>query len=243
MASIQQSESAHEGATNHLGSHPLLPLSRQPGIRRAGGPDRLHAANPHRQRRAHRLRHLLAARRGMRTLLAAGLVLLAAGVLSAQPAGRWLFGSTGRGTARWTEDTAGLTYRGGAPFGWAVLQAVSLTDGFVQARFKPISGREGQAGGVVWRWREADNYYVARANALENNVVAYKVVRCRRTHLTPVGAAPGTYGVKVPVPTGAWHTLRVDFTGAQFEITYDGRHLFAVRDDTFRDAGLVGIWS
>jgi hypothetical protein len=58
-----------------------------------------------------------------------------------------------------------------------------------------------------------------------------------------VGAAPGTYGVKVPVPTGAWHTLRVDFTGAQFEITYDGRRLFAVRDDTFPDAGLVGIWS
>src|SRR5439155_192333 len=81
---------------------------------------------------------------------------------------RWLFGATGRGTARWTEDGAGLTYRGGAAFGWAVLPETSLRDGFVQARFKPIAGREDQAGGVVWRWRDADNYYVARANALED---------------------------------------------------------------------------
>jgi hypothetical protein len=164
-------------------------------------------------------------------------------VTSAQPSGGWLTGQTGRGTARWTRQGETLTYEGGAAFGWAVREAASYRDGWVETRFKPMTGREDRAGGVVWRWRDADNYYVARANALEDNVVAYKVVRGRRTDLTPVGAAPGTYGVKVPVPTGAWHTLRVDFTGAQFEITYDGRHLFAVRDDTFPDAGLVGIWS
>ncbi len=179
----------------------------------------------------------------MRTLLATGLVLLAAGVLSAQPAGRWLFGSTGRGTARWTEDTAGLTYRGGAPFGWAVLQAVSLTDGFVQARFKPISGREDQAGGVVWRWRDADNYYVARANALENNVVTYKVVGGRRTAIAPAGTPAGTYGIETKVAAGAWHTLRVEFQGPEAAVIYDGARLFTVRDETLRDAGKVGVWS
>ena len=128
-------------------------------------------------------------------------------------------------------------------FGWAVREGAPYRDGWVETRFKPVAGREDRAGGVVWRWRDADNYYVARANALEDNVVAYKVVKGRRTDLTPVDARPGTYGVKVPVATGAWHTLRVDFTGARFEITYDGRRLFAVRDETFPDAGLVGIWS
>ena len=176
-------------------------------------------------------------------LLAAAAALAVAAVTSAQPSGGWLTGQTGRGAARWTRQGETLTYEGGAAFGWAVREGASYRDGWVETRFKPMTGREDRAGGVVWRWRDADNYYVARANALEDNVVAYKVVRGRRTDLTPVGAAPGTYGVKVPVPTGAWHALRVDFTGAQFEITYDGRHLFAVRDDTFPDAGLVGIWS
>jgi len=176
-------------------------------------------------------------------LLAAAAALAVAAVTSAQPSGGWLTGQTGRGTARWTRQGETLTYEGGAAFGWAVREGASYRDGWVETRFKPVTGREDRAGGVVWRWHDADNYYVARANALEDNVVAYKVVRGRRTDLTPVGAAPGTYGVKVPVPTGAWHTLRVDFTGAQFEITYDGRHLFAGRDDTFPDAGRVGIWS
>ena len=176
-------------------------------------------------------------------LLAAAAALAVAAVTSAQPSGGWLTGQTGRGTARWTRQGETLTYEGGAAFGWAVREGASYRDGWVETRFKPMTGREDRAGGVVWRWHDADNYYVARANALEDNVVAYKVVRGRRTDLTPVGAAPGTYGVKVPVPTGAWHTLRVDFTGAQFEITYDGRHLFAGRDDTFPDAGRVGIWS
>ncbi len=144
-----------------------------------------------------------------------GFPLVAVGIVAAQPPGRWLFGATGRGTARWTEDGAGLTYRGGAAFGWAVLPETFLRDGFVQARFKPIAGREDQAGGVVWRWRDADNYYVARANALEDNVVAYKVVAGRRTALAPVGTPAGTYGVKTKVAGGAWHTLRADFAGTE----------------------------
>jgi hypothetical protein len=179
----------------------------------------------------------------MRSLLVTCLVLLAAGVVGAQPAGKCLFGATGRGTARWTEEAAGLTYRGGAAFGWAVLPASSLRDGFVQARFKPISGREDQAGGVVWRWRDANNYYVARANALEDNVVAYKAVSGRRIPIAPVGAPDGTYGVKAKVTSGVWHTLRIEFQGTEAAVIYDGGRLFTVRDDTFREAGKIGVWS
>lgn len=179
----------------------------------------------------------------MRSLAVTCLVLLAAGVVGAQPAATWLFGATGRGTARWTEEAAGLTYRGGAAFGWAVLSASSLRDGFAQARFKPISGREDQAGGVVWRWRDADNYYVARANALEDNVVAYKVVGGRRISIAPVGTPEGTYGVKAKVASGVWHTLRIEFQEAEATVIYDGGQLFTVRDDTFRDAGKIGLWS
>lgn len=180
----------------------------------------------------------------MRSLFFLGAAVLAVTTLaSAQPAREWLTGQTGRGIARWSRQDSLLTYQGGAAFGWAVLEGTSLRDGWVEARFKPVDGREDRAGGVVWRWRDADNYYVARGNALEDNVVAYRVVKGRRTDLTPVGATPGTYGMKVPVAAGTWHTLRVDFTGGEFVVTYDGRRLFTVRDETFPDAGAVGIWS
>jgi hypothetical protein len=181
----------------------------------------------------------------MRLLLVPYLVLLAAapGIVSAQPAGQWLFGSTGRGAARWTEEATGLMYRGGADFGWAVLPTASLRDGFVQVRFKLLSGREDQAGGVVWRWRDANNYYVARANALEYNVVAYKVVAGRRIPLPPTGTPPSTYGVQAKVAAGAWHTLRVEFQGPEASVSYDGQRLFAVRDNTFLETGTVGVWS
>jgi len=179
----------------------------------------------------------------MRALVSTGLVLLAAGVAGARPAGQWLFGATGRGTAHWTEEAEGLTYRGGAAFGWAVLPASSLRDGFVQARFKPVSGREDQAGGVVWRWRDGEHYYVARANALENNVVAYKVVGGRRIPIAPVGTPPGTYGVEAKVAARVWHTLRVEFQGSGAAVIFDGARLFTVQDDAFREAGKIGVWS
>ena len=166
-----------------------------------------------------------------------------AALASAQPAGDWRTGQTGRGTARWSRQDGGWRYEGGAAFGWAVRQGTSVRDGWVETRFKPLEGREDRAGGVVWRWQDADNYYLARANALENNVVAYKMVRGRRTDLPPIGSRKGTYGASVPVAAGTWHTLRVDFIGAEFAVTYDGRALFTVRDETFRDAGSVGIWS
>ncbi len=180
----------------------------------------------------------------MRAILIAGAVaMLTAVAVPVAAYGDWLTGQTGRGRARWEQAGGSLIYRGGAAFGWAVLKDTAVRDGAVEVRFKPVDGREDRAGGVVWRWRDGDNYYVVRGNALENNVVAYKVVSGRRTDLPPVGAGPGAYGVKVPVAAGIWHTLHVDFRDGDYIVSYDGRRLFSVRDDTFTTAGAVGIWS
>ena len=179
----------------------------------------------------------------IRGWLGLGAVALVATAGHGEVPGDWLTGLTGRGTARWVQDGGRLAYHGGATFGWAVLPTSSLRDGFVQVRFKPVAGREDRAGGVVWRWRDGNNYYVARGNALEGNVVAYKVVGGRRSDLKPVGAGAGAYGAKVPVAPGVWHVLRVDFAGPEFTVTFDGRRLFTVRDETLPGPGAVGIWS
>ena len=159
------------------------------------------------------------------------------------PAAEWRTGVTGTGAAHWAEESGRLVYRGNATFGWAVRPTVSMTDGFVQVRFRAVGGRQDQAGRIVWRWQDPNHYYVARANALEDNVVAYKVVNGRRTDLKPVGAGRGAYGIKTGVTNQAWHTLRIDFKGPEATVTFDSQRLFSVRDETFLTAGAVGVWS
>jgi hypothetical protein len=107
---------------------------------------------------------------------------------------------------------------------------------------KAVAGKEDQAGGIVWRFRDANNYYVARANALEGNVVLYKTVDGKRSSLPVKGRMFG-YGVDTDVPKNRWLTLRVDFTGNLFTVWYQGTKLFQVEDDTFPDAGAVGVWT
>ena len=124
----------------------------------------------------------------------------------------------------------------------AVVNDVSAVDVDVSVRFRPISGRVDQAGGLVWRYQDEDNYYLVRANALENNVVLYKVERGRRTDL-PVKGAGRTYGKAAQVPAGQWSTLRVVVTGPRFEVFFDGGKLYEVEDATFAAAGRVGLWT
>src|SRR2546428_3522125 len=101
----------------------------------------------------------------------------------------WTATKTGKGEAKWTiekDDTAPskpnvLKQSGEATYPVCLKSDTSLKDGFVEVKFKPISGKEDQAGGVVWRARDANNYYVARANALENNVTIYHTINGRRT--------------------------------------------------------------
>lgn len=176
-----------------------------------------------------------------RLLVAA--VLLAATAAHAQMAGVWERGLTGRGTPRWAERDGKLIYRGGAAFAWAVLRDAAVRDGHVQVRLRSIGGREDRAGGVIWRWRDANNYYVARANALAGNVVAFRVVNGRRVDLTPVDGPAGSERARARVASAAWHTLRVDFAGGEFRVTFDGRRLFTVRDGALAAPGAVGVWS
>jgi hypothetical protein len=127
-------------------------------------------------------------------------------------------------------------------FPLAIYEATDTANGAISVRFKPISGRVDQAAGLVWRYRDESNYYVVRANALENNVVLYKVENGRRIPLGPVGRSDD-YGVQHPVPTQQWSTLGVVFDGDRFTVLFDEKPLFEVVDGTFTQAGKVGLWT
>jgi hypothetical protein len=159
----------------------------------------------------------------------------------------WLLTMTGRGTPKWTverDDDGSIVLKqsGKATYPLALKQGTNIKDGFVEVRFKPISGSEDRAGGIVWRAGDANNYYVVRANALEDNVVLYKTVNGVRSPLDLVGQKGG-YGVKTAVPANQWHSLRVEFAGTRFNVVFNGKPLFAVEDATFLQAGMIGLWS
>jgi len=97
--------------------------------------------------------------------------------------------------------------------------------------------------GIVWRFRDADNYYLARANALEDNIVLYKVEKGRRTAIAPKGTPVHTYGVKHAVPSGTWRELAVEFRGNVFKVVFNGQELFEVEDSTSAEEGKVGLWT
>ena len=162
----------------------------------------------------------------------------------------WASGVTGKGAAKWEvviDETAPsrpkvLKQSGEATFCWAAKTDEQFKDGFVEVRFKPLSGKEDQAGGIVFRFKDANNYYIVRANALEDNVVLYKTVNGKRSSLQVKGRMFG-YGVDTKVPKGKWNTLRVEFRGNLFTVFFNGKRLFEVEDDTFKDAGAVGVWT
>ena len=124
----------------------------------------------------------------------------------------------------------------------AVLTDLSAADVDVSVRVKPVSGRVDQAAGLVWRYQNEDNYYLVRANALEGNVVLYKVQNGKRTDL-PLKGEGRTYGKSTNVPSGQWSTIRVVATGPRFEVSFNGQKLYEVEDTTFTQPGKVGVWT
>ena len=130
----------------------------------------------------------------------------------------------------------------GYRFPHCVVDGLMAQDLTLSVRFKPISGGGDRAGGLVWRYRDADNYYVVRANALEGNVVLYKVEKGKRTDL-PLKGAGRTYGMKAAVPSGAWSELKVVAKGILFEAYLNGQKLYQVEDATFTEPGRVGVWT
>jgi hypothetical protein len=135
-----------------------------------------------------------------------------------------------------------LQQSGVATFPLLLKNDTNIRDGFIQSSFKAIAGADDRAAGLVWRAKDANNYYVVRANALEDNVVLYKTVNGTRSSLDIVGRSGG-YGVKIPVPANQWLSLRVEFAGSRFKVLYKGEQLFEVEDSTFGEAGMVGLWT
>jgi hypothetical protein len=156
------------------------------------------------------------------------------------PPSGWTCGVTGKGTPKWAvtpdPETKGnvLLQSGSGTFPWCVLKGSTATDGSVETTFKPISGREDRAGGVLWRWKDGDNYYVARANALENNVSLYYTERGSRKTLKYVDA---------PVAPGAWHKLKVEFAGTRIVVSLDGKRYIELDDGRIAGAGSLGVWT
>ena len=136
-------------------------------------------------------------------------------------------------------DEDATSYR----FPVCVLDAVSARDVDLSVRFKPVRGTKDQAAGLVWRYRDKDNYYVVRANALEANVVLYKVEGGKRTDLKPKGAGRLAYGKKASVVAGSWGLLRVVVRGNLCEVYLGSDKLLEVDDSTFATAGKVGVWT
>ena len=157
------------------------------------------------------------------------------------PAG-WSCGVTGSGRPRWAVEADKsaasaphvLRQSGYGTFPWCVKKSESVADGFVEVKFKSEAGREDQAGGVVWRWKDGDHYYVARANALENNVSLYYTEAGRRKTLKYVDA---------PVPPKVWHTLRVEFLGQQIRVVLNGKAYIEYQDSHISGPGAVGVWT
>ena len=157
------------------------------------------------------------------------------------PAG-WMEGVTGKGKPVWAvrrDETAPskpnvLAQNGAGTFPFCVLKDVSIADGFVGTKFKPISGKEDQAGGLIWRFKDKDNYYISRANALEDNVTIYHTIK---------GSRQAFKNVDIKVASGVWHTLRVEFKGSHFTVLFDGKRVLEADDTKIQGPGAVGLWT
>jgi hypothetical protein len=179
-------------------------------------------------------------------ILAAGVAFAAVENFDAVTPGRlpddWICGVTGKGSPVWKVETDPsapsrpnvLKQSGTGTFPWCVKQSAQITDGFVEVKFKPLAGREDRAGGLLWRFKDGDNYYVARANALENNVSLYHTEQGRRITIKYVTA---------PVAANQWHILQVEFSGSAIKVRLDGKQYIEVKDNHISGAGAVGVWT
>ena len=119
-------------------------------------------------------------------------------------------------------------------FPLAILDSVIAKNVDVSLKFKPVGGRVDQAGGIAVRVLDGDNYYVVRANALEDNVRFYRVAKGRRQQID---------GVNTKVTGGEWHSLGLKAQGERFTIEFDGKTLFTTSDKTFAGAGKIALWT
>lgn len=162
-------------------------------------------------------------------------------VVGKPPTG-WTCGATGKGNPTWTieRDSSApsrpnvLKQAGIATFPWCVKEGSDAENGSVEVKFKPIGGSEDQAGGVVWRWKDGNNYYVARANALEDNVSLYYTVNGTRRTIKYANA---------PVAPNRWHTLEVTYKGDTIQVSLDGKPYIDAKDTHISGVGKSGVWT
>jgi hypothetical protein len=120
-------------------------------------------------------------------------------------------------------------------FNLCVVKDSNYQDLELGVAFKAVHGKLDQGGGVVWRYQDAENYYIARMNPLEDNFRVYKVIAGKRIQLDT------REGLKVPA--GEWHRLKVRQQGKQIECWLDGQKYLEAKDDAIAEAGKVGLWS
>jgi hypothetical protein len=120
-------------------------------------------------------------------------------------------------------------------FNICVAEDTNYKDVGLSVSFKAVAGDLDQGGGLVWRYKDQNNYYICRMNPLEDNYRVYRVVNGKRVQIGGKG------GLKVP--TGEWHRLKVEVQGNKMQGYLDGKKMWEVTDDTFKDAGKVGLWS
>jgi len=119
-------------------------------------------------------------------------------------------------------------------FPLAIADDTNYKDLALSVKFKTISGKVDQGAGLVFRLKDKDNYYITRANALEDNFRLYHVVKGRRVQFA---------GTNFKVTSNAWHEIKVEARGNEFKCFYDGQLKFTAKDDTFRDTGKIGLWT
>lgn len=128
-------------------------------------------------------------------------------------------------------------------FPMAILNQPIFQNGEISVRMKPVAGKEDQAGGLVWRFRDSNDYYLVRANALENNVALYRVENGQWKALRPKGAYSNGWSVRHHVPANSWSILKVTFKGPMFSVYFNHRRIFQVEDKSYQGAGKVGLWT
>jgi hypothetical protein len=119
-------------------------------------------------------------------------------------------------------------------FNLCVADDTRFTDIDISVRFKAVAGKLDQGGGLVWRYSDANNYYLARMNPLEDNFRVYKVEGGKRTQFATAD---------VKVPTGSWYALRVVQAGDSIKCYLDGKLYLDVHDSTFTKPGKIGLWT
>jgi hypothetical protein len=120
-------------------------------------------------------------------------------------------------------------------FNLCVAENTTYQDVEVSAAFKANHGERDQGGGIVWRYQDANNYYVARMNPLEDNFRVYKVVAGKRS--------AEFQDAETKIPKGEWHTLKIRMVGDHIQCFLDGKKYLDVKDSSITKAGKVGLWT